>query len=99
MRLVRVLLVLAVLFILVCAGFIALTWKSEIPRVARPDPAGFDPGTYGAMFATDLTGEIVPLSPVPEPSTWFAAALALGAVIWSLRRRCNVLKLNIDPKV
>jgi len=43
MRLLRVLLVLAVLFIIACVGFVALTWKSDIARIARPDPAGFDP--------------------------------------------------------
>ena len=35
------------------------------------------------------SGEIVPgvMTPVPEPSTWAAAALALGAVVWTQRRR------------
>jgi mono/diheme cytochrome c family protein len=54
MRLVRVLLFLAVLFVLFFAGFIALTWKSEIARVARPNPAGFDPEIvkHGAELAS-----------------------------------------------
>ena len=54
MRLIRVLLVLAVLFIIVCVGFVAATWKSEIARVARPDPASFDPeiAKHGAGAST-----------------------------------------------
>lgn len=41
-----------------------------------------------AIFAPDLDGEIIPfMTPVPEPSTWAAAALALGAVLWTTRRR------------
>jgi autotransporter-associated beta strand protein len=32
-------------------------------------------------------GEIIPLAPVPEASTWFAAALALGATAFISRRR------------
>lgn len=41
----------------------------------------------GAIQLND--GEVVPtiLTPVPEPSTWLAAALALGAVVWTQRRR------------
>jgi mono/diheme cytochrome c family protein len=43
MRLIRVLLVLAVLFVIVCVGFIAATWKSAISPIARPGPDSFDP--------------------------------------------------------
>jgi hypothetical protein len=32
-------------------------------------------------------GEIIPGAPVPEPSTWFAAALTLGAIGYSQRKR------------
>jgi autotransporter-associated beta strand protein len=41
-----------------------------------------------AIFAPDQDGEIIPfLTPVPEPSTWAAAALALTAIVWTQRRR------------
>ena len=41
-----------------------------------------------AIFGPDLDGEIIPLAPVPEPSTWFAAALAFGAAAYTqLRKR------------
>jgi autotransporter-associated beta strand protein len=47
-------------------------------------------GTAG--FTGDLDGE---LAPVPEPSTWFAAALAFGAVGFIQRRRLRkALHLN-----
>jgi mono/diheme cytochrome c family protein len=53
MRFFRVLLVLAVLLVIACVGFVALTWKSEIPRIARPDPGSFDPALVqrGAQLA------------------------------------------------
>lgn len=39
--------------------------------------------------AVQFTGfyEVTALVPVPEPSTWFAAALAFGAVAYTQRRR------------
>jgi hypothetical protein len=37
-----------------------------------------------AGYASDLDGEVVP---VPEPSTWFATALALGALGFNQLRR------------
>ena len=43
-----------------------------------------------SSFALILSsGEIVPgvMTPVPEPSTWAAAALALSAIAWTQRRR------------
>ncbi len=52
-----------------------------------------------AMFAPDLDGEIVPtLVPVPEPSTWLAALLALGAVAFTQRQRIFAL-LRPAPSV
>jgi hypothetical protein len=36
-------------------------------------------------------GNMVELVPVPEPGTWFAAALALTAVAYSQRRRLQAL--------
>jgi autotransporter-associated beta strand protein len=43
-------------------------------------------GTFlgSAGFVSGMDGEI---GPVPEPATWFAAALVAGAMIWSQRRR------------
>ena len=54
-----------------------------------------------AAFATlnGVNGEIVPSVvsiPVPEPSTWAAAALALGAIVWTQRRRFAFRKLAAD---
>ena len=40
------------------------------------------------IFGTDLDGEVVPTA-VPEPSTWIGAALALGAVGVTQRKRFN----------
>jgi autotransporter-associated beta strand protein len=41
-----------------------------------------------ANWGTDLDGEIVPtLVPVPEPSTWIGAALAVGAIAFTQRRK------------
>ena len=37
-----------------------------------------------AGFMSGLDGEV---GPVPEPATWFAAALVAGAITWSQRRR------------
>jgi len=76
MRLIRVLLVLAVLFFLVCAGFVALTWKSEIARIARPDPAGFDPEIVkqGAQLAA--VGNCIACHTVPGGKA-FAGGLAV----------------------
>lgn len=49
------------------------------------------------MFAPDADGEVVPtLVPVPEPSTWAAAALALGAIAWTQRKRFALRKLTSD---
>ena len=42
-------------------------------------------------WATDLDGEVVPLAPVPEPSTWIGAALALGAIAFARRRKLRRL--------
>jgi fibronectin-binding autotransporter adhesin len=55
---------------------------TNLASVQFVDPAGFAAGTYTAIYASDLTGEIVPgvLVPVPEPSTWFAAGLTVFAV-------------------
>lgn len=45
-----------------------------------------------ATWGSDLDGEIVPtLVPVPEPSTWIGAALAVGAIGFTQRRRLRSL--------
>jgi autotransporter-associated beta strand protein len=38
-------------------------------------------------WGLDLDGEVVPVVPVPEPSTWIGAGLALAAMAWTQRRR------------
>jgi autotransporter-associated beta strand protein len=42
---------------------------------------------YTGTFTFDGTNIDLTLTTVPEPSTWLAAALALGAIGWSQRRR------------
>ncbi len=68
---------------------------TQLTQIQFIDPAGFNPGTYGAIWALDGTGEIVPLlTPVPEPSTWLAAALALGIILWTQRRRVLLFRVS-----
>ncbi len=57
------------------------------------NPTGLTPGTYAAMFATLDASEIVPdaLTPVPEPGTWAAGILAVGALGFSQRKRLGKL--------
>jgi len=76
MRLIRVLLVLAVLFIIACIGFVAATWKSEIAAIARPDPAGFDPEIVrrGAQLAA--VGNCIACHTVPGGKA-FGGGLAI----------------------
>ena len=76
MRLVRVLLFLAVLFVLVCAGFIALTWKSEIARIARPDPGSFDPEMVKRGAELAAVGNCIACHTVPGGKA-FAGGLAV----------------------
>lgn len=40
-------------------------------------------------WAQDNDGEVVPLAPVPEPSTWVIGALALSAIFFTRRRRAR----------
>jgi mono/diheme cytochrome c family protein len=76
MRLIRVLLVLAVLFVIVCVGFIAATWKSAMAPVARPDPASFDPEIVrqGAQLAA--VGNCIACHTVPGGKA-FAGGLGI----------------------
>ena len=48
----------------------------------------------GAIQLSD--GEVVPtiMTPVPEPSTWLAAALTLGLVLWTQRRRVLLFRVS-----
>jgi len=39
--------------------------------------------------------EVVPLTPIPEPSTWVGAALALGAIAFAQRRRLRSYLLSV----
>lgn len=51
--------------------------------------AGTGAYTPGAIILSD--GEVVPLTAVPEPSTWIGAALALAAIGFSQRQRVRRL--------
>jgi fibronectin-binding autotransporter adhesin len=56
---------------------------------------------YVGTVAFDLGGgfyEVVPASPVPEASTWIAAALALGALVFTQRRRVAKRRFPSIPK-
>jgi autotransporter-associated beta strand protein len=59
---------------------------SQIAEIQFLNPAGFAAGTYGATILSN--GEIVP---IPEPSTWLAAALALGAIGYGQRKRIGTM--------
>jgi hypothetical protein len=68
--------------------------ESPLSRSGSSDPRGTISGTSGSGFtSTDIALGTVSafasegISPVPEPATWFAASLVLGAVVWSQRRR------------
>jgi autotransporter-associated beta strand protein len=47
----------------------------------------FDGAASGLIPLDAGFWEVVPLTPVPEPSTWIGAALALGAIGWTQRKR------------
>ena len=49
----------------------------------------FDNTTLPSGYSIDysIPNEIDLVDPVPEPATWFAAALALGAIVWHQRHR------------
>jgi hypothetical protein len=47
-----------------------------------------------ADFDDGLAIDDFSLTPVPEPSTWFGAALAVGVIGWSQRRRFRYLALR-----
>lgn len=66
----------------------ANTDLSFISQIQFVDPNGVT-GTYAAMFASLNGGEVVPdlLTPVPEPSTWIGAALAVVVIGYSQRKR------------
>lgn len=68
--------------------------SSQIAEIQFVNPDGFAAGTYGAMILS--SGEIVP---VPEPATWAAAVLALGAIAWTQRRRLTpAVAINRSPR-
>jgi hypothetical protein len=62
------------------------------------DGLSLDPGSWritnagwSGQFTFDGTSIDLALTAVPEPSTWITAALAVGSVVWTQRRR--VLRL------
>ncbi len=57
--------------------------STQLSQIAFYSDSG---ATYlgSAEFLSGMTGE---LGPVPEPATWFSAALVAGTIIWSQRRR------------
>jgi len=55
-------------------------WHCFLSALADPDYAGSDDGMVLDNFS-------ISLSLVPEPSTWLAGALAVGAIAFSQRRR------------
>jgi fibronectin-binding autotransporter adhesin len=61
---------------------------SYLSNIQFIDPNGIS-GTFAAMFAAGNPGEVVPdfATPIPEPSTWIGAALALAAIGYTQRRR------------
>ena len=46
----------------------------------------------GYQFTADYTATGFDLVAVPEPSTWFAAALALGAIGFAQRKRLRIIR-------
>jgi len=76
MRLVRVLLSVAILFVLLCVGFIAVTWQSEIAPIARPDSASFDPQSVMRGAELAAAGNCIACHTVPGGKA-FAGGLAL----------------------
>ena len=76
MRLIRVLLILAVLFVLLGVGFVAATWESEIAPIARPDAGTFDPELVkrGAQLAA--VGNCIACHTVPGGKA-FAGSLPI----------------------
>jgi hypothetical protein len=67
----------------------ANTDLSFLSHIQFVDPNGVS-GTFAAMFVVaGNDGEVVPdlATPVPEPSTWIGAALALAAIGFTQRKR------------
>ena len=61
----------------------------QLAEIQFVDPFGLG-GIYSAQILAN--GEVVPLSPIPEPSTWVAGALALLALGCTQRRRFKLGK-------
>ncbi|MBA3607068.1 MAG: PEP-CTERM sorting domain-containing protein [Chthoniobacterales bacterium] len=55
--------------------------KKERDNVSFNGFTGYGLADFGTYY------EVYALTPVPEPSTWAAAALALGVIVWTQRRR------------
>ena len=70
------------------------------PNLTNAQLANFaffnDSNTPYAIGATIFEyGGTYELVPVPEPSTWAAAALALAAIVWTQRQRFTFAKAEI----
>jgi hypothetical protein len=63
----------------------------QLAQINFVDPAGFAAGTYSAIFSATDVNEIVPGIAIPEPSTWIGAALALGTIGWTQRKKLRGL--------
>lgn len=48
---------------------------------------GYDSANYAPHFALNGTEYDLTFTPIPEPSTWIGAGLALAAMGWAMRRR------------
>jgi autotransporter-associated beta strand protein len=62
---------------------------SQVAEIQFLNPGGLAAGTYSAQILS--TGEVTPLTLVPEPSTWAAGALTLAALLVSQRQRFSRL--------
>lgn len=62
----------------------ALT-QGQLNQIVFVNPAGFAPGWYSAQILS--TGEVVPLNPVPEPSTYAFGGALVSFLLWRERKR------------
>jgi hypothetical protein len=59
--------------------------RANDPMVSRAGDLGITPMQIALADQSVFVGEET--TPVPEPSTWFVAALVAGAIVWHQRRR------------
>lgn len=82
-------------------GAEATFYNNIITNVGNPG-AGISAWTimnsgWAGTFSFDGTNIDLTLTAVPEPSTWFAAALAFGGVVFSQRRRRRGVGAGVSP--